>query len=301
MDRLTSMTVFVKAVDLGSFAAAAAVLGMSSPMVGKHVRSLEQRLGVQLLNRTTRSQKLTDFGRAYYERCRIVLAEVDAADAIAADQRGELSGTLRVTMPALFGRYCVAPVLLEFAARHPAVRLRLSLSDHVADLADEGFDFAIRTGDLPDRAGLVARRVASQRMIVCASPAYLSKHGPPAHLEDLAKHQAVVYGRSNRTPPWLFPRGEEPPLEIEPRVRLQIDDLDALADAAVAGFGMAWLPSWLVRQRLETGSLVAVFPGGPQFLYGVYALWLKTPYQLLRARAAIDALAASLPRMMETR
>jgi DNA-binding transcriptional LysR family regulator len=301
MDRLTSMAVFVKAVDLGSFAAAATALGMSSPMVGKHVRSLEERLGVRLINRTTRSQKLTEFGRAYYERCRVVLAEVDSSDAIAADQRVELRGTLRVTMPALFGRYCVTPLLLEFAGHHPAVRLSLSLSDRVADLADEGFDFAIRTGVLPDTAGLVARRVASQRMIVCASPGYLSQHGHPAKLEDLVNHDGVIYGRSRACAPWLFPSEGGSPIEISPRVRLQIDDLDGLADAAVAGFGMAWLPSWLVRGRLEEGLLVSVFPNGPQHLFGVYATWIKTPYMPLRTRAAIDALTTALPRMMETR
>jgi DNA-binding transcriptional LysR family regulator len=301
MDRLTSMAVFVRAVDLGSFAAAATALGMSSPMVGKHVRSLEERLGVRLINRTTRSQKLTEFGRAYYERCRVVLAEVDASDAIAADQRVELRGTLRVTMPALFGRYCVTPLLLEFAGHHPAVRLSLSLNDRVADLADEGFDFAIRTGVLPDTAGLVARRVASQRMIVCASPGYLSQHGHPESLEDLVNHDGVMYGRSRACAPWLFPREGGQPLEISPRVRLQIDDLDGLADAAVAGFGMAWLPSWLVRGRLEEGLLVSVFPNVPQHLFGVYVTWIKTPYMPLRTRAAIDALATALPRMMEAR
>jgi len=290
MDRLTSMSVFVKAVDLGSFAAAAAALDMSGPMVGKHVRSLEERLGVRLINRTTRTQNLTEFGRAYYERCRVVLAEVDASDAIAADQRVELRGTLRVTMPALFGRYCVVPLLLEFARAHPAVRLSVSLSDRVADLAEEGFDFAIRTGVLADTAGLVARRVASQRMMVCASPAYLSRHGNPQRLEDLANHHGVIYGRSRACAPWLFPREGESPMEIVPQVRLQIDDLDALADAAVAGFGMAWLPSWLVRERLEAGSLVSVFPNVPQHLFGVYATWVKTPYMPLRTRAAIDAL-----------
>lgn len=295
------MGVFVKAVDLGSFAAAATSLGMSSPMVGKHVRSLEERLGVRLINRTTRSQKLTEFGRAYYERCRVVLAEVDASDAIAADQRVELRGTLRVTMPALFGRYCVTPLLLEFAGHHPAVRLSLSLNDRVADLADEGFDFAIRTGVLPDTAGLVARRVASQRMIVCASPGYLSRHGHPEKLADLVNHDGVIYGRSRACAPWLFPREGGQPLEISPRVRLQIDDLDSLADAAVAGFGMAWLPSWLVRGRLEEGLLVSVFPNAPQHLFEVYTTWIKTPYMPLRTRAAIDALATALPRLMEAR
>src|SRR5687768_4364727 len=162
MDRLTSMDVFVKAVDLGSFAAAAAALDLSAPMVGKHVRYLEERLGVRLLNRTTRRQNLTEFGRAYYDRCRTVLDEVEAADALAADQLGEPRGTLRVTMPALFGRYCVAPVLFALGRQHPSLQLRLSLSDRLADLAEEGHDFAIRTGNLPDKAGIIARRVARQ-------------------------------------------------------------------------------------------------------------------------------------------
>ncbi|TIX81865.1 MAG: LysR family transcriptional regulator, partial [Mesorhizobium sp.] len=119
MDRLTSMAVFVKTVDLGSFAAAAAALDLSGPMVGKHVRFLEERLGVRLINRTTRRQSLTDFGRAYYERCRLVLAEAEAADALAADQLSEPRGKLRVIMPVHFGRRCVAPILLELAQRYP--------------------------------------------------------------------------------------------------------------------------------------------------------------------------------------
>ncbi|TIY06350.1 MAG: LysR family transcriptional regulator, partial [Mesorhizobium sp.] len=135
MDRLTSMAVFVKTVDLGSFAAAAAALDLSGPMVGKHVRFLEERLGVRLINRTTRRQSLTDFGRAYYERCRLVLAEAEAADALAADQLSEPRGKLRVIMPVHFGRRCVAPILLELAQRYPALELDLSFSDPIADLA----------------------------------------------------------------------------------------------------------------------------------------------------------------------
>lgn len=239
------------------------------------------------------------FGRADCERA--VLAEVDASDAIAADQRVALRGTLRVTMPALFGRYCVAPLLLEFVGRHPAVRLSLSLNDRVADLADEGFDFGIRTGVLPGTAGLIARRVASQRMMVCASPGYLSLHGHPEKLEELVNHDGVIYGHSRACARWLFPREGAAAIEIAPRVRLQIDDLDGLADSAVAGFGMAWLPSWLVQAKLQAGLLVSVFPGIPQHLFGVFANWIKTPYMPLRTRAAINALTAALPRMLEAR
>jgi DNA-binding transcriptional LysR family regulator len=292
------MAVFVKAVDLGSFAAAAAALDLSGPMVGKHVRSLEERLGVRLLNRTTRRQSLTDFGRAYYERCRIVLTEADAADALAADQLSEPRGRLRVTMPVLFGRHCVTPILLDLARRHPMLELDLSFGDRVTDLAEDGHDLAVRTGVLEDKGGLIARRVARQRMIVCASPAYLDLHGRPATLEDIARHHGIIYRRSGRIPPWLFPRDGQPPLEIIPVNRLRLDDLDAIADAAVAGMGLAWLPSWLVRERLGTGALIRLFPDQPEFLYDCHALWLPTPHLPLRVRLAIDALAASLPGFM---
>jgi len=160
MDRLTSMATFVKAVDLGSFAAAADVLEMSAPMVGKHVRFLEERLGVRLLHRTTRRQSLTEAGQAYYERCRAVLAEAEAADALASEQLSEPRGRLRVTMPALLGRHCVVPVLLKLAQKYPALELDLSFGDPIADLIEGGYDLAIRTGDLTDQPGLIGRRIA---------------------------------------------------------------------------------------------------------------------------------------------
>ncbi|CDX29844.1 hypothetical protein MPLA_1390150 [Mesorhizobium sp. ORS 3359] len=187
MDRLESMEVFVKAIDLGSFTATAAALDLSGPMVGKHVRFLEERLGVRLINRTTRRQSLTDFGRAYYERCRIVLAEAQAADALAADQLSEPRGKLRVTMPAHLGRHCVTPILLALARRHPTLELDLSLSDRFADLVEDGFDMAIRTGALDDRAGIIGRRVARQRMLVCASPSYIETFGK-AHRSGGPRH-----------------------------------------------------------------------------------------------------------------
>ncbi|MDX8524249.1 LysR family transcriptional regulator [Mesorhizobium sp. MSK_1335] len=299
MDRLDSMEVFVKAVDLGSFAAAAAALDLSGPMVGKHVRFLEERLGMRLLNRTTRRQSLTDFGRAYYERCRIVLAEAQAADALAADQLSEPRGKLRVTMPAHFGRHCVTPILLELARRYPALELDLSLSDRFADLVEDGFDLAIRTGWLDDRAGIIARRIARQRMIVCASPAYIETFGQPAGLEDIASHQAIIYRRLGQVlQPWLFPRDGGSVAEIAPTGRLRLDDLDAIADAATEGMGLAWLPYWLVRKRVEAGTLVRMLPEQPDYLYDCHALWLQTPHLPLKVRLALDTLAAGLPKQM---
>lgn len=298
MDRLTSMAVFVRAVDRGSFVAAAAELGLSAPMVGKHVRFLEERLGVRLLNRTTRRQSLTEFGRAYYERCRSVLAEAEAADALAADQLGEPRGRLRVALPVLFGRRCVMPILLDLARRHPRLELDLSFGDGFVDLAEGGHDLAIRTGELQDAANLVTRRVARQRMIVCAAPSYLEDHGSPAELADLADRDAVVYRRSGRVRPWLFPREDGPPAEVMPHHRLRLDDLGAIADAAALGMGLAWLPSWLVRERLNAGELVELLPDEGRLPYDVHALWLQTPHLPPKVRVAIDALAAELPGLM---
>ncbi|TPJ76286.1 LysR family transcriptional regulator [Mesorhizobium sp. B2-6-2] len=299
MDRLESMEAFVKAVDLGSFAAAAAALDLSGPMVGKHVRFLEERLGMRLINRTTRRQSLTDFGRAYYERCRIVLAEAQATDALAADQLSEPRGKLRVTMPAHFGRHCVTPILLALARRYPTLELDLSLSDRFADLVEDGFDLAIRTGTLDDRAGIIARRVARQRMIVCASPSYIESFGRPFQLEDIASYQAIIYRRLGQAlQPWLFTRDDDSVTQIAPAGRLRLDDLDAIADAATDGMGLAWLPYWLVRQRIEGGTLVRLLPEQRDYLYDCHALRLQAPHLPLKVRLAIDALAAGLPKMM---
>lgn len=300
MDRLTSMAVFVKSVDLGSFSAAADALGLSGPMVGKHIHALETRLGVRLLVRTTRRQSLTEFGQAYYERCKVVLAEAQAADALVAEQLGEPRGKLRVTMPVHLGRNCVAPVLLRLAQQYPALELDLSFNDRFVDLAEGDYDIAIRTGDLEDKAGIVARRLARQRMLVCASPAYLQAHGHPTTVEALGRHQAIVYRRSGRVGPWLFPSQDgTPPEEIIPANRLRMDDLDAIADAATLGMGIAWLPYWLVSDRIRTGALIALLTHRSGFLYDAYALWLQTPHLPRKVRVAVDALADSMPLLMD--
>lgn len=298
MDRLTSMAVFVKAVDLGSFAAAAAALDLSAPMVGKHVRYLEERLGVRLINRTTRRQSITEFGRAYYERCRIVLAEAEAADSLVVEQLSQPRGRLRVTMPALLGKHCIAPILLELTQHYPELELDLSFSDRIVDLAEDGYDLAIRTGNLEDKTGVMARRIARHRMVVCASPSYVEKQGRPRDLDDLDGHHAIVYSRPGWVHSWLFPLQGQPPVAVAPANRLRFDDLDAIADAATVGMGLAWLPSWLVRERIQAGSLVPLLSDHPGYLFDNYALWLQTPYLPLKIRLAVDALAAALPKYM---
>ena len=299
MDRLTSMSVFAKVAEVGSFAAAANAFGLSAPMVGKHVQFLEDRLAVRLINRTTRRQSLTEFGRAYYERCKLVLAEAEAADAVAADLLGAPRGPLRVSMPVLFGRRCVAPILLDLAQQHAGLELDLSFSDRHVDLMEDGFDLAIRNGAVGEGAGLVCRRIVDQRMTVCASPAYLKAHGAPRSIQDLDAHRLVIYSRSGRACPWLFPRQGDDPIEVTPRSRLRLDDLEAIADAAVSGAGLAYLPCWLIRDRLQSGALTRVLADCPGLVLHSHALWLQTPHLPLRIRLAVDALASGLPKIME--
>lgn len=289
------MTVFVRAAELGSFAAAAAALDLSAPMVGKHVQALETALGGRLLHRTTRRQSLTDLGRAYYERCRTVLAELAAADELAADLTGEPVGRLRVALPAHLGRRCLAPTLIALAARHPRLELDLSFSDRFVDLVEDGFDLAVRTGRLADRAGMTARLLGRQPMVVCASPEYLARHGAPRSASELSDHTAIAYRRSGRVKPWIFPREDGSRIEVAPAHRLRLDDMDAMADAASQGLGLVWLPYWLVRSRLEAGSLVLVMPDQAPFLYDVHAVWLSTLSIPRKVRLAIDALAVDLP------
>ena len=299
MDRLASMAVFLKAADLGSFTAAADATGLSATMVGKHVQFLESRLGVRLLNRTTRRQSLTEFGRAYYDRCRLILAESEAADALASDHLNTPHGTLRVTMPALLGRMCVAPLLLELPRRFPSLQLDLAMEDRIVDLIDGGYDLSVRTGQVEDRAGLMIRRLGSHRMTVCASPAYLEAHGTPRKLDDLRDHVAVAYTRPGWNHIWRFMDEQGGTIETAPPYRIRLNDLAAVAEAAAAGAGLAWIPTWLARSYLDAGTLVEVLRDQPGFTFENFAVWPQTKFLSLKVRVALDLLASQLPSRLE--
>jgi DNA-binding transcriptional LysR family regulator len=211
----------------------------------------------------------------------------------------EVTGRLRISMPVLFGRRCVAPLLMELARAHPNLELDLSFCDRVVDLFDEGFDLAVRNGVLRDSAGLTARRVARHRMAVCASPAYLAEHGTPQTIADLATHQLVAYARASETKVWIFPKETGPDIEYTPEARLRFDDLEVMADAVVAGMGVSWLPCWLVREQIRAGALVPVLSTMTGLSLNAYAVWPQTPHLSLKMRAVIDQLAARLPQIME--
>ncbi|WP_062111795.1 LysR family transcriptional regulator [Aureimonas sp. AU40] len=295
MSEMTNgLDAFVAAVETGSFAAAAERLHLTRSAVAKTIGRIEARLNVRLFHRTTRSLGLTEDGQVYYERCVRALDELRAGEAALDSGRREAAGRLRVSVPVLFGRRCVAPVLTRLAAEHPRLELELSFSDRQVDLIVDGFDLAIRNGEIGDGTGLMSRTVSLQRMTICASPAYLARCGRPESLGDLAAHQAIVYGRAGRIKAWQFPLADGL-RELTPPNRLRFDDLEAIADAAEAGYGLAWLPCWLIRDRVRSGALVALLESVPRSVFATHALWPETPHLPLRVRFAIDALAQALP------
>src|SRR2546430_17104783 len=209
MDRMTSMATFVKVVESRGFSAAARTLGMSPSMVKAHVQALEERLGVRLLNRSTRRVSLTEVGHAYYERCLQVLADVEDADQIAQALQWTPRGTLRlntsIAIPPL-----LAPVIAEFVALYPEVSINLTMTDRMIDLVEEGFDLAVRNMSVPD-SSLIVRRVATYRFVVCGAPSYLAARGPPGQPADLAEHNCLIYSQSAWGNEWRFvgPDGEQ--------------------------------------------------------------------------------------------
>lgn len=255
-ERLLGMAVFAKTAETGSFAAAAAQMGMSAQMAGKHVAALEQRLGARLLNRSTHTQSLTEAGRVYLTGCRRALAEAEAADASVAAQVGAPRGTLRLTAPVGFGTDHLVPRITRFLERHLEIAVELSLSDRVADFIEEGYDAAIRIGSLPDST-LVARTLAPYRVVACASPAYLERRGIPQTPEDLQRHECLDYVFPQYPAPrlWTFRTGERT-IEVEPRARLVINDGRALVEAALVGFGIIRTGEMKVAEHLASGRLV---------------------------------------------
>ena len=295
--RLDGVTVFVDVVRLGGFARAAEHLGLTRSAVGKAMARLEARLATRLFHRTTRIQSLTDDGQIYYEHCLRALAELQSAEAQMASGRHEMTGRLRVSMPVLFGRHCVAPILVNLARRHPALELHLSFSDQPVDVLAEGFDLAVRCGALgTESEGLRARKLGVQRKRVCASPTYLAVHGRPQSTAELAMHSILLYRRADRINVWQLPDATGRIVEMPLSSRLQFDDLEAIADAAAAGLGLAWLPEWLVRDRLGTGAIVTVLDDQPGAAMEIHALWPSTPHMPLRLRLAVDALMEHLPK-----
>jgi DNA-binding transcriptional LysR family regulator len=253
---------------------------------------------VRLLQRNTRSQVLTMEGQAYYERCVRALMELDAAEVVLENGRVQPSGRLRVSVPEAFGQLCVAPVLLELTRVHPQLHIDLSFSDRYVDLIEEGFDLAIRIGTLHDSGTLAARRLGTQHVSIGASPDYLARHGIPGNLEELDGHTEVALSHPCVPAPWdAHPAGGH---ARRPAIRSQIsmDDIQAVAAAAVKGYGLAWLPSWLLAGYVQRGELVPVLEHYSARAQQIHAVWPQVRHLRCKTRVAIDALAAQIPAMM---
>lgn len=260
MDRLTSMHVFVRAAELGSFAAAAEALGISPQMVAKHVAWLEARLGTTLLNRTTRRQSLSDIGRSYYERCKAVLAEAEAADMVALEMKATPSGTLKVNAPVTFGATALAPFITRYLRQYPDTQIDLTLSDAIIDPLEGGFEVVIRIGELAD-SSLIAWPLRPWKLIACASPAYLAQEGVPQTPADLARHACLVYGAWSSAQPcrWRFQKAGKTE-EVRPAGRFRANDWKALLHAAVEGYGVTLGPVDVLQAEINAGRLVQVLP-----------------------------------------
>ncbi len=288
MDRLASMAAFVTAADAGSFAAAAARLGQSPQMVAKHVLFLEDRLGSRLLNRTTRRQSLTEVGRTYYERCKIVLAEADAADALAQERRAVPRGRLRISAPVTFGAHGLMPLITRYLRDHPEVEIDLALTDRLVDLVEEGHEVAFRVGPLAD-SGLIARALSPYRLAACASPAYLRARGTPATPDDLAGHECLGYAYWPRPAEseWYFDRnGIRHAVRV--RSRLQVNDSRALMAAAIDGYGIVMGPEDVLGDALTAGQLVRILTDHAAPSRPMHLLYVGDRRQTPKLRNFID-------------
>jgi DNA-binding transcriptional LysR family regulator len=289
MDLLDSMKVYVLAVDKGSLAAAAAQSGISATMAGNHVRALETRLGMQLMHRTTRRQHLTAFGEDYYARCKEILRLVAETDAQAQTMQLAPAGLLRISAPVTFGAEALMPALPDYLARYPDVDVDVNLSDRVVDLMGDGFEAAIRIGQLPADASLIARPLMPYRSIVCAAPGYLARRGRPAVPADLADHDCLVFGAAT-VAHWRFTRGDEVcRVAVSGRVKVNLGQ--GLRNAALQGLGIVLQPAILLADDVRAGRLVQLFDDYALPSRPMHVVYLPERHRAPKLRSFIDYLA----------
>jgi DNA-binding transcriptional LysR family regulator len=292
MDRLKQIETFVAVAGKGSLTAAAAAEGVAPAVMGRRIDALEARLGVKLLLRTTRRITLTHEGSAFLEDCQRLLVEFANAEASVSAGGVKASGHLRITAPAGFGRRHVAPLVPQFLASHPELSLSLNLSDRVVDIVNEGFDCAVRVGDLPD-SSLVSVRLADNRRLCVATPAYLKRAGTPAHPSELMRHACLTLSSdASQTRGWAF-RVDGALTHLRPSGRLDCSDGQVLHDWCLAGLGLAWRSTWEVESDLAAGRLLSVLDDFAAPPNGIYALFPQAKHLPLRVRLWVDFLKAN--------
>ncbi|MBX2856799.1 MAG: LysR family transcriptional regulator [Rhodobacteraceae bacterium] len=295
MDRFAEMDMFVRVIEAGGFTEAARRAGVSKSAVSKQISALEQRLGARLLNRTTRRVSPTEIGLAYYDRAARVLAEAEEADAIAAALQGAPRGELRISAPQSFGTLILAPVVGEFIAEHPEVRVHMTLDDRFVELISEGFDLAVRIGALED-SSLRAKRVGESQLQMIASPAYLKRKGEPRAIEDLADHDLLHYSylASGRSWKLTGPGGVE--RQVRANGPLTINNGSALVTAAEQGLGIVLSPDFICADSLRAGRVRAVLPEAAPAPNGIWAVTPPGRFMQPKVRAFVDFLSLYLKR-----
>ncbi|MBI5718158.1 MAG: LysR family transcriptional regulator [Burkholderiales bacterium] len=287
MDRLKQIESFVAVAAKGSLTAVAAAVGVAPAVIGRRIDRLEERLGIKLLRRTTRRITLTHEGSAFLEDCQRILADIANAEASVSAGGVKASGHLRVTAPGGFGRRHVAPLVPRFVAQHPEVSLSLNLSDRVVDIVNEGYDCAIRVGDMPD-SNLVSLRLADNQRQCVAAPAYLQTAGAPKTPADLTRHRCLTLSsEASQTRGWAF-RVDDELVHLRPPGRLDCSDGQVLHQWCLAGLGIAWRSTWEVERDIAEGRLVEVLADFAAPANGIYAVFPQRRHLPLRVRLWID-------------
>ncbi|GAA3915862.1 LysR family transcriptional regulator [Gibbsiella dentisursi] len=291
--RLQDISAFVHTVEAGSFTAAAARMGVSTSAPGKSVARLEARLGIKLLNRTTRSLNLTQEGHDYYHSCLRVLDELNAAESRLASTTCRVTGRVRINLPVSFGRLRIMPVLKAVAKQYPDLEMDVAFTDRRIDLVEERVDLVVRLGDPGNSASLNARRLGFQHSVICAAPEYLLTHGLPRSVEELGRHRCLGFARQGRALPWLMgPAGQVKAYDLP--YRHIISNGEALLDAAISGMGVACLATWLAAEAIHSGELKVLPVATPPNDVPITALWPCSRELAPKVRVVVDALMAAL-------
>jgi DNA-binding transcriptional LysR family regulator len=285
MEDLERMAIFARVVEAKSFSAAARRLGMSKSLVSKQVARLERSLGARLLNRTTRTMSVTEVGAVFYEHCARMLDEVEEARLAVSRLHGEPRGTLKITAPVAFGTLHVAPALPDFLARYPDLSIDMTITDRFADLAEDGYDVALRIAKDPGQ-NLVARRLAPVNRNVCATSDYFQRHGVPRTPHDLAHHNCLTYTYLDQ---WHL-RGPDGELAVPTSGNLRLNDDEALSQAVLGGLGVALLPTFIIGKDLQAGRLQSVLAQYVPLERHVYAVYLPNRHLSPKVRVFIDFL-----------
>jgi DNA-binding transcriptional LysR family regulator len=289
MDRLTSLTAFVRVVDSGGFSAAGRRLNMSTTMVSNHIQALEDRLGARLLNRTTRKVSLTEIGKAYYDRCTHILADLEQADDLAGAQQSTPRGTLRIYTATHIVQF-VAPVVADFLKSFADVKVDLTIGERNVDMIDEGYDIAIRLTPPPD-SSLVVRGLATWRHVLCCSPAYLEQHGPLQQLSDLADHNCVRHVLYPFGDEWHFTDRKANPASVRVSGNLISNSGETLRRAALEGAGISLAAGFLVADDLEAGHLIRLLSEYRPVDMSMNAVYPHRHHLSAKVRSFIDLLA----------